>query len=204
MARRANSARRIFEALCEKEAMYQFPVKVPKESQKDVEVLQNFLMTEAEKLMGNRSKSKITGQTQFAQNGPYIMNSFDRTKAWAVISNNAAGYWPTALYELAHETVHLLDPVVGYTNYLEEGIAVAFSVDMSRHQTNHPMSPTDVFYSKAYDLVKLLPVGIYNSAMAIRLKCGSLGAATIDDLKELFPKLESSVITELCSECNFT
>ena len=45
------------------------------------------------------------------------------------MSDNGRFYWPTVVYELAHETVHLLNPVfLGEANYLEEGVAVAFSL----------------------------------------------------------------------------
>lgn len=184
--------------------MYKFPAVTPKDSEQDVVDLQNYLLSEAESLLGDRDQAKIILPTRFHDGGPCIMNSYDGKGAWAVLSANAAGYWPTTLYELAHETVHLLNPVVGYTNYLEEGVAVAFSVDMSKTQTTHPMSPCDQFYSKAYELVQKLPNGVYESAKQIRAQCGSLGAASPAALIQLFPELDVQLIEDLCNECNFT
>ncbi|MCC4238591.1 hypothetical protein LL266_19295, partial [Vibrio anguillarum] len=70
--------------------------------------------------------------------------------------------------------------------------------------TQHPMSPSDQFYSRAHELVQKLPDGVYESAKKIRERCGSLGDASVDALAELFPELDAKIIEELCSECNFT
>ena len=48
--------------------------------------------------------------------------------AFAELSRASECYWPTVVFEMAHETVHLLNPVPGNANNLEEGVAVAFSL----------------------------------------------------------------------------
>ncbi|GIU41384.1 hypothetical protein [Shewanella colwelliana] len=184
--------------------MYVFDKVLPKDSEVSVWALQKFLLGEAEKLVGKKANDKEVFQPTFEKDGPFIRNRVQNDGAWAVLSNNAGGYWPTALYELAHETIHLLNPVVGYTNYLEEGIAVAFSIDLSKSETAHPMSPSNKYYQRALELVQLLPDGVYESAKRIRIKFGSLGNADPAGLKELFPTLSTKVAKELCSECNFT
>ncbi|MEZ8232408.1 hypothetical protein CWO04_00340 [Vibrio splendidus] len=184
--------------------MYTFDLVLPKDSKVAVWALQKFLLEEAEKLLGKKELDKQIFQPTFGERGPFIRNRLQNDGAWAVLSHNAGGYWPAALYELAHETIHLLNPVIGYTNYLEEGIAVAYSIDMSKRETTHPMSPNDKYYQRAYELVQLLPDGIYESAKWIRNELGSLGNVKVADLKKLFPALEDEVIVELCSECDFT
>ncbi|MHA2718268.1 hypothetical protein ACXZ7B_26775 [Vibrio owensii] len=187
--------------------MYKFPEVLPEHSAPEVWKLQQFLLQEAESLLGRIEQDKKVYQPTFSENttsGPCIMNSVNFDGAWAKLSHNSKGYWPCALYELAHETIHLLNPVAGYTNFLEEGVAVAFSVDMSSKYTQHPMSPSDKFYSRAHELVQKLPGGVYESAKKIRERCGSLGDASVDALAELFPELDAKIIEELCSECNFT
>lgn len=188
--------------------MYIFSnVSLPEQSQPEVWKLQQFLLLEAEKLLGSKEQGKIVYQPKFSENaslGPCIINSASFDGAWAQLSNNSRKYWPCALYELAHETVHLLNPVAGYTNFLEEGVAVAFSIDMSKKHTAHPMSPEDMYYQRAYELVKQLPNNLYDSAAKVREQCGSLGKATVETLTKLFPSLDQEIIEELCSECNFT
>lgn len=186
--------------------MYEFDKDLPKDSKKGVWELQEFLLGEAEKLVGKKAVDKQILHPTFESCGPCIRNKND--EAWAVLSHNAREYWPTALYELAHETIHLLNPIVGHTNYLEEGVAVAFSIDMSKNQTGHPMSPYDKCdeqsrcYQYAFELVEFLPDGIYESARRIRSKFSSLGNAQPIGLRELFPTLKNEIIEELCSECN--
>nr|WP_298114081.1 hypothetical protein [uncultured Pseudomonas sp.] len=185
--------------------MYKFPTQSPIASKPEMWNLQNFLLRKAEELIGPRDPQKEIFQPTFDRKGPFIMNRFQGDGAWAVLSFNASNYWPTALYELAHETIHLLDPVEGFTNYLEEGIAVAFSLELSRTQTNHAMpAPTDKFYGRALELVKALPVDPFSSAHRIRSKCRKLSLARHQDLKELFPELEEEIAHELCSRCDFS
>ncbi|WP_236734022.1 hypothetical protein, partial [Aliivibrio fischeri] len=184
--------------------MYIFDNVLPRDSKSAVWALQIFLLAEAEKLVGVKAIDKEIFQPTFEKEGPFIRNRVQSDGAWAVLSDNAGGYWPTALYELAHETIHLLNPIVGYTNYLEEGIAVAFSVDLSKNETTHPMSPNDKYYQRALKLVQLLPDGVYESARSIRNKFGSLGNAEPVGLKELFPTLKTEIAEELCTEFNFT
>ncbi|EHG1331818.1 hypothetical protein [Vibrio vulnificus] len=188
--------------------MYSFSkVFLPEQSKPEVWKLQLFLLQEAEKLLGSKEQDKKVYQPTFSDNpddAPRIMNSASFDGAWAHLSHNSKTYWPCTLYELAHETVHLLNPIAGYTNFLEEGVAVAFSIDMSKSLTEHPMSPIDKNYKRAYELVRLLPGDLYESASKIREHCGSLGKATVESLTELFPSLSYEIIEELCSECNFT
>jgi len=75
---------------------------------------------------------------------------------------------------------------------------------MSKNETTHPMSPDDKYYQRAFELVQLLPDGIYESAKLIRTEFGSLGNVQAEGLKKLFPTLKDDAIEELCSECNFT
>jgi hypothetical protein len=187
--------------------MYVFSKELPEKSGVAVWQLQIFLLQEAEKIFGIRDTEKIVYQPTFSNNdkeGPMIMNKHNSDGAWAQLSVNSKAYWPCTLYELAHETVHLLNPVLGNTNYLEEGVAVAFSIEMSESETNHPMTTEDPIYLEAYRLVKLLPNNMYESVKMIRDKCGSLGEASAADLIELFPGLDPQIIKQLCTECNFT
>ncbi|WP_196221342.1 hypothetical protein, partial [Sansalvadorimonas verongulae] len=131
--------------------------------------------------------------------GPYIKNSYNEDGAFAILSGNARTYWPTTLYELAHETVHMLNPVPFQVNYLEEGFAVLFSMDMTREFTLHPIKPNDIYYREAVRMVRMLDDNPYKAARMIRKKFNALSLATEDQMEELFPNVRAEIIKKLCS-----
>ena len=180
--------------------MIHFPTSSPDASPVDLWRVQNEILAVAESLLGPRDCSKHICQPVFKDDGPYLINTKDG--ACAALSNNAAGYWPTAVYELAHETVHLLNPVEGTTNWLEEGVAVAFSVHVSNTMTPHKMAPADgSSYDKALKLVHHLAEPCFDAATRIRQKSGSLSGATEETLHTLFPTVEEDVIQRLVTNC---
>jgi len=184
--------------------VYQFSKNNPEDDPTALWQLQQFLMTECQTRFGNRNIIKTLCQPIFRGDGPIVINTPQLDGAFAALSNNARQYWPTTLYELAHETVHLLNPVEGYTNYLEEGFAVAFSVEISRLHTQHPMKPDDKFYQEAWHLVNQLGKDIYEVARRIRIESVSLAGVNPSQLAKICPNVNSDTIDNLCSECNFT
>lgn len=184
--------------------MYQFPNDLPVDNAPAVWTLQQFLLAHAESRFGRRTPGKKLYQPVFDNARPCIINTPNLDGAFASLSKNASEYWPTTLFELAHETVHLLDPAPGFTNYLEEGIAVAFSVEMSQSYTDDPQQPNDHHYQKAWHLVIRLPDHWANAASRLRKKCGSLRAATPEDILTLYPSMHNGLLDQLCSKCDFT
>ena len=71
------------------------------------------LLRLAEDTLGPRDASKVIYQPIFVEDGPHIRNTPNLDGAFAELSRNAEGYWPTVVKELAHETVHLLNPRPG-------------------------------------------------------------------------------------------
>ena len=72
--------------------------------------LQLQLLELAEGALGPRDGSRVMYQPVFADTGPNIRNTPNLDGAFAELSRSAEAYWPSAVYELAHETVHLLTP----------------------------------------------------------------------------------------------
>jgi hypothetical protein len=172
----------------------------PDASASQMSSLQCELMRQVETALGQRDPAKKLYQPTFGVKNPHVVNTPSLDGAYAELSNNAAGYWPTAAYELAHETVHLLNPVVGNTNYLEEGIAVTFSIAVST-QAGHPMKPSEPAYEEARALVAQLPPSPLEAGKQVRARCGALSKAQLPDLVELFPTVNSSVLKRLCEPC---
>ena len=164
--------------------------------------IQQQLLGHAEALFGPRNQSKKVYQPIFREDGPIVINTPSLDGAFAALSVGAGGYWPTVVYELAHETVHLLDPITGNTNWLEEGAAVLFSVQMSKAMTTHPQKPkAGSAYEEALSRLEVLPDPISNSITAIRRKAGALSAVTSEALRELFPLLSEEATNQLSDKC---
>ena len=126
-------------------------------------------------------------------NGPQLRNTPDLDGAYVELSPNGRFYWPTVVFEMAHETVHLLNPVPGNTNNLEEGVAVAFSLHVQpSYEISVPVCMRS--YEYALMLANSLPGGALTAAKAIRHQVGALSAATTECLAELFLR---SVTTSL-------
>ncbi len=133
------------------------PNTIPEHDQEGLLKLQEALLELAEQLLGDRDKSKIIYQPDFDVNGPYINNTPNLDGASARLSPNSKLYWPTVVYEMAHEIIHLLNPIVGYTNWLEEGIAVKFSIFAQNEPNLHPIQqPISGPYFDALELVNTL------------------------------------------------
>jgi hypothetical protein len=160
------------------------------------------LLSRAEAAFGSRDAAKKIFQPVFNDTGPYLINTPTFDGAFAALSRNAAGYWPTVIYEMAHETIHLLDPIPGYATWIEEGAAVAFSVLLSRTLTDHPMTPPqNSAYQEALSLVERLPLPTLTSLRAVRHLAGRFSSVTDAHLTSLFPTLELAIIEKLVEEC---
>jgi len=121
--------------------------------------------------------------------------------AFVALSMAASGYWPTVIFELAHETVHLLDPIAGYTNWLEEGIAVDYSIYAQFLFGLTPLQPEPGPYMEALQLVRTLPGGSFSAARVIREKIGALSSIKSSQLQDFFPDAEPEVLSQLCETC---
>lgn len=164
--------------------------------------IQNELLSQAERLLGARDASKKIFQPVFRAHGPHVINTPAFDGAFAALSTNAESYWPTVVYEMAHETVHLLDPIPGPTTWLEEGAAVLFSIKMSAELTTHPMAPAkSSTYSEAAALVSELPTPVFESIRRIRNAAGRLSLISPELISSLFPALSSATAHRLCEVC---
>ena len=161
-------------------------------------IVQLQLLGLAENTLGLRDSSKTIYQPAFADDGPYIRNTPNFDGAFAELSRNAETYWPTAVYELAHETVHLLNPKPGVGNWLSEGIAVAFSVYAQLHFKLEPQRIDMQSYRRSLELASELPYGALAAGRSIRDACGSLNSTTRSILETLFPSVDLRLLTQLC------
>ena len=158
--------------------------------------LQLELLATVESLLGPREASKKIYQPQFTDYGPLLRNTPALDGAYVELSRNGRHYWPTVVFEMSHETVHLLNPIPGNTNNLEEGVAIAFSLHVqSSYGISIPVSMPSYLY--ALRLVQALPEGPLGAAARVRRQVGSFSAATPQCLVELFPEVDGGVLANL-------
>ena len=177
----------------------QLPQTSPRSDPVALWALQQQLLSLAEAALGARDTSKKIYQPTFADDGPHIRNTPELDGAFAELSRNSECNWPTAINELAHETVHLLDPAPGIGNYLCEGVAVAFSVYA---QTTFGLQPQRIglpSYRRALELVCRLPNGPLESARQVRTNIGTLRQLTAQHLEGLFPDVDRLTLSILAS-----
>ncbi len=171
----------------------------PREDPSAVWSVQLQLLRRAEDTLGPRDTSKTICQPAFTDHDPNIRNTPNLDGAFAELSRNAEGYWPTVVNELAHETVHLLNPKPGDGTWLSEGIAVAFSNYAQRQFKLEPQSISMPSYKRALELASELPPHPLVAGRRIREACGSLDDASQSILETLFPAVDPETLTELCN-----
>lgn len=161
--------------------------------------LQTELLQLAEGFLGPRDLSQIICQPVFLQGGPYLW--FEENRAAAVLSPDVEGAWQGVVYEMAHETIHLLNPTKGYTNWLEEGAAVAFSLYALEYYGMDRFNTTSKNYTDALELVMELPGSPFEVPRIVRTIVGALNAATVESLLLAAPNHEIEKLERLVSIC---
>ncbi|ALL68582.1 hypothetical protein K788_00001970 [Paraburkholderia caribensis MBA4] len=108
---------------------------------------------------GPRDMSYTLLGVEFAADGPQIWYPGGGRRVAIQLSRSAMDSLELAIYQLAHECVHLLAPSGGrVAPVLEEGLATAFAQDYVT-RTVGPVGVTSVRYaSAAYDVRELLAI----------------------------------------------
>ena len=172
------------------------PQTNPRDDPDALWALQLELLATAESVLGIRDLSKKILRPRFTDDGPRIYNTPKLDGAEVGLSRNGECYWPTVIFEMAHETVHLLNPITGDANYFEEGVAVAFSLSAQAvYGVRVPVSMQS--YQYALQLVSALPGGPLEVGRRVRDRVGGLNVATEQDLTELFPGTDRVILSKL-------
>lgn len=158
----------------------------PEESPGLLWEMQNLLLLEAQQQLGPRTPSKKIYQPTFeADAQPCVRFAKSYDGAWAEMTADAAGNWRLCIWQLAHETVHLLDQTPGTeASVLEEGVAVAFAHHACSMFGFEIRRAAMANYAQACTLVKRLPGGIV-AAGRLRQFAGSFDNVTVEHLVQL-------------------
>ena len=197
------------------------PTTVPMNDPEGLWALQLRLLRIAEDIFGPRdsslyiylpqlpeanSLSIVTGmeicRPKFTDDVPQVNFDFANNNrgVFAELSRNGERYWPTVLYELAHETIHLLAPgTLGTANYLEEGVAVAFAIYAQLwYSIPRIHTPSEgSMYDHALRLVNALPGPLLTNASRIRQDVGRFSEVKAQDLLRLFPDIDAQLANDL-------
>jgi hypothetical protein len=165
--------------------------------------LQATLLSLAEEHFGTRDGAFTISDPVYGEIWPQVRFAPNRKTVWVRLSTNAAGYWPSAVWELAHECVHLLNPVVGDVNFLEEGFAVAFQQSAAASLTGVKIT-NDAPYLEAEALVGRLDKNVVHAGKLIRQHIGAFSKATSENLRRLFPAADRDLLQKLIAKCPTT
>lgn len=171
----------------------------------EMQAVRAALLAEAEERYGSRrSELKISQTLVFREGGPSTHYPLPGTVS-IHLSPGAAESWGTAIYELAHETVHLLDSEYGnrYTNAFEEATACHFAEAcveaacpgyMERvrayHQTIRVDPTFDRFlrhYEQAGNDLRTLGSPLDSKIHAIRASAASFRKIKLSDIQAVSP-----------------
>ena len=176
------------------------PETDPRDDPAGLWALQQELLMRAEFALGPRDASKTIYQPQYTEEEyPHITITPNFDGAFVEVAGRAACSWPEAVFQMAHETVHLLNPITGNTNYVEEGVALAFSLGVQPFY-GICVQTSMKSYLYALQLVAMLPGGPLEAGRRVRERVGALSAATVQDLERLFPGVEGSLLSKLVEE----
>lgn len=183
---------------------FTYPSERPDRSPQAMWELQVKLDICAQNLLGPRNLDKKLLSPTFVEGGPNVRNTCALDGGFAELSLNAAGYWPTAIYELAHETIHLLDPRPGYptgkgASWLEEGVAVNFSLAVSREIGDKGIKVNLKKYKIANGLFSRIGGDLFSRAREIRCISGHFSDATALDILSVTPDMPLNVAEKLAS-----
>jgi len=149
--------------------------------------------------LGPRNDTKKIYQPSWDNGGPHIRYTPNKDGAFAELGPNAMSSWKMAVYQLAHETMHLLDQHGGEQAItLEEGVAVRFSLDMlEKYGFDTTGLPSLKTYKSALALFNQLGSEPYSIVKKCRLSSGSFNSIDKAVLSEKCAIIDQMTIAEL-------
>jgi len=158
------------------------------------------LLTQVEQNFGPRDDRFGVVDILQCDDGPYISPA--GTDVTVYVGPNALAYEPTLISNIAHECVHLLNPITGNASTLEEGAAVDFELRViSRRFGEAELENFQNFLPETYlralnDVRDLLELD-YSAVLRVRQELGGLTGPTVDDIEQLFPGIEHGLAVRL-------
>jgi hypothetical protein len=177
----------------------------------DLSTLCEQLLTEAEQLYGERDRTwTFLGVRWEEQNLTWPIDK-DRKLA-SICLHKLKNHMPDFLpFNLAHETIHMLSPPDwDKVTYLEEGVAVSFSLTreiykdpsyISKQQAIFEKNPENK-YTTAWNGVDQLIKSKPGAITKLRLGNKSLSCVSATQILDLAPSFDRAVAKQLCERFN--
>jgi hypothetical protein len=156
------------------------------------------LLSKAETKFGPRDKSFSVGGVEFHDGAP--QHWFPGKASYVVVQLNLQAMLDVtrALFQLAHECVHLLDPAPGEANTLEEGLATVFSLDFLKEELKVDDYPTgDPKYDRAVALVRGLLDARADGPKLMRQHFGPLRKVKPEQIAQICPTVAPNIVKQL-------
>lgn len=163
------------------------------------------LLTQAEEVLGERDKNwTILGADVGTEPFPHIFYPSTGTKQVCILLANDVATPIQAIYQLAHEVIHLLNPKGGRSaSVLEEGVATWFSRTESQRVNPSYSAVVQVeSYQQALELAEPLMLNP-DPLRKWRSRTGrGLSDVSAQELRELYPDLSEADAAALASPFN--
>ncbi len=157
------------------------------------------MITKAEAQFGARDRSFTVLGVEFRNGVPQVWFPGNCGHVVVQLGLSAMQDPNRALFQLAHECVHLLDPAPGATNNLEEGVATHFSLEFMQAELGLTYSTGDAKYDSACSLVRLLISTKSDSVRELRRLHGPLRGITTQQISGICPSLNAGTASQLAN-----
>ena len=155
-------------------------------------------LVEAEYQFGLRNRSFTILGVEFRAGVPQVWFPGDCSNVVVQLGLPAMQEPNRAMFQLAHECVHLLDPAPGGTNNLEEGLATNFALEIML-SLGVDYSTGDPKYDVAYALVRELLAERPATAKELRTLYGPWRSITDQQIAAACPGINPSLAQQLAS-----
>jgi hypothetical protein len=155
------------------------------------------MLHQAEQEYGGRDRSYTILGIEFREGAPQTWFPENRQDVVVQLSLSALQNPVAALFQLAHEAVHLLDPRPGPTNYLEEGVATDFQQRFIRGVVGRELPSGESSYDRARMLVRRLTSLSPEAVRSLRRAHGPLRQVTQQQLLGAVPGADSDLARQL-------
>ncbi|UNZ51987.1 hypothetical protein [Agrobacterium tumefaciens] len=157
------------------------------------------MLSEAELRFGPRDMSWTILGVEFSdRSSPQIWYPGNRKHIAVQLSKEATNCIPRAVYQLAHETVHLLHPARSIAApVLEEGLATIFSEEIARREQFNIVTSSEKYIAAA-SLTRELLKHDADAILKIRAIEPSFCAVTPELLQQIVPQLDNDTASLLC------
>jgi hypothetical protein len=157
------------------------------------------MLNKAESEFGQRNRSFTVLGIEFRDGVPQVWFPGNCGHVVVQLGLSAMQDPIKAMFQLAHECVHLLDPAAGGTNNLEEGIATQFALDWLRTEYRISYQTGDQKYDNACSLTESLVAAKNDAAKELRRLHGPWRRVSKHQIQALCPSLDANIAGQLAA-----